>query len=315
MNISQNKKIIAGILGIAFIIAGVVLFCEVNSYKSVITPHETSDPCENTLTMNESLEIVVKQERDLNNYIKGIHFKKNKEKVFVQFLDNLEYYSKVFSYDNENKYERANRGINPSYISADNSNLKKGNKEYIDGMEITPVFKGDSPPNSPIFPNLKITKPKCPFLKLVYNPWFCNEKRDIFDYSYIAICNGPNYFVVEPNYEYLYETYSKYFGTDWNLYFYVKIKQQTDLRYSAFTNGNGGMAPIYIGEKEIADWSKSFIDLLNKYPNFTMYDKVVEELLNVNYPEYNKLLEKLDKKSKLYDIIKKADEDLASEYE
>jgi len=312
----KNNKLLIGIVCGIILIIGLVWFgFESIASNSVITAHEDTDAYENTITMQESLDKTVSQETAVNSYMKGIHLRKNKEKVFFQFLENLEYYSKTFSYDNENKYNYTHECANPVYISASNKSLKQGKSYTIDNMEIMPVFKGDSPPNSPTFPNLKISKPNAPFLKLVYTPWFCDTKQSLFGSAYIATCNGPNFFVAVPNYKYLKDTYSKYLSKAWTEYFDIKIKQQEDLRNCAFSNGNGGRAPVYIEDKEIMEWTDALVKLITKYPDFIMVKKIEEQINDLNYPEYKKLLERLEKGTEIYDYIKNVDEDLAAEYE
>ena len=75
-------------------------------------------------------------------------------------------------------------------------------------------------------------------------------------------------------------------------------------------NGNGGRQPSYINQSNIDKWTDALIGLLNKYPDFVLYDNVAKQIENDNYPNFDRLLKKLDKNTKLYNRIQKAKQDL-----
>ena len=97
-------------------------------------------------------------------------------------MNNLEYYTKVFSYGNFHRYNHSN---NDSYakhiaISTKNKKLEQGQNDTIDELDISPVF-GELSPLNVRFPNIKISKPEIPFVKLVFSGWECsNYNEDSF---------------------------------------------------------------------------------------------------------------------------------------
>ena len=105
-------------------------------------------------------------------------------------------------------------------ISTNNKNLKQGLKESMNGIEIIPVFTEITPPGVS-FPNLKITKPNIPFVKLVFGGWSIDCDRD---YSSSTDNSEPSYFALEPDYKYLRNEYGLDLGSTWIDYFDIKIK-------------------------------------------------------------------------------------------
>lgn len=281
---------------------------ETGNPQDIIPIHESVDAYENTMSLKEAVNTMITQEQNLNTYMSKLHPKDSKEKVFYTFMNNLEYYTKVFSYGNFHRYNHSN---NDSYakhiaISTKNKKLEQGQNDTIDELDISPVF-GELSPLNVRFPNIKISKPEIPFVKLVFSGWECSNYNED---SFSCLSSEPTYFAMEPNYKYIKEKYASYLGEDWQEYFNIKIEQQQTLRNGSFENGNGGRQPSYINQSNIDKWTDALIGLLNKYPDFVLYDNVAKQIEDDNYPNFNNLLKRLKNNTKLYKRIQKAQQSL-----
>lgn len=231
------------------------------------------DPYYSNVSMNEALDIMIDKEKSLNQKMSKPLSDKKKDKIFYEFIKDIEYYTQVFSYQNlkANDYEQ---------ISTNNKNLKHGLKYNINGIEITPVYTEITPPGVS-FPNLKITNPNVPFVKLVFGGWSIDCDRD---YSSSTDNCEPSYFALEPDYKYLRNEYGLDLGSTWIDYFDIKIKQQEDLKNGFLKNGNGGFAPYYINKNIVNKWMSSYKNFIAIHSNFIMLEKIADEISYILYP-------------------------------
>lgn len=140
----------------------------------------------------------------MKQYLKGIHFQRNKDKVFQMFLGRLsgevEKYNDLmnwfdFYYDYEYALERLYNG-HPITIKGIELTPKKVTTEYGESMKIS------------------LSSPKVPLMEYVYI--------------------GEGAHQTEINYRYINENYSKKLGKPFKEYIAIKAKEQADLNGGSY---------------------------------------------------------------------------------
>lgn len=253
----------------------------------VIPMHPNTEPYESSMSMRKTLDIMIAEEKTLSKYMKGKYAKVDKEKLFYRFITNLEYYTQVFTEQNARRYYQNKHDS----FYAGSMKLKMHLNKTVDEIEVERIEDELKPPNIKS-PNVRIYSPKIPFVKLVFESYFDNGKA--------------RYYVLVPDYKYISGKYSKYLNKNWLDYFNIKVKQQEILCNSIYRNGNGGRFPYYISNGDVDSWTNDLVNIIQANPNFIMYDDIVKQIVYDNYPEYDFLLKKVTKDTKLYTSLQQA---------
>ncbi|MCD8378010.1 MAG: hypothetical protein LUB59_04390 [Candidatus Gastranaerophilales bacterium] len=266
-----------------------------SSYMQKIPYHEYVESYENNMTALETLEKINQQTNSLEKYLKGLHLPHFKEKAFLRYYENLKYYTEVLDYnlsvgmwDFGSIAGISTINVNGVLVSASVT------REMHDGYPTTQI-------NEPF-----IEKPMTKTIKLVYS--------------------GEGMYSPVINYVYLNdEYYSKHLTTRSQKYLAIRAKQQEDLGGATYYIDGA----LNVTRLKLIDWIGEFQKFLSKYKGNDYLNSCAKESLktyvsdfmystyntfdfstNKLRPEakagYETFLEKINKNTKEYEVVKKA---------
>lgn len=242
IKVKVSRKILIIFLSVVLVlfigigITSCILHIEDKSLTAIVSPlsevfmqraSDYSSLCDKLHRINDT-------ENSFNEYISKKHLQKYKDMAFDAFYETLLDLTETF-----------NQVIGDD-ISVFNSHLTAGYSDYLgdradNSIHVTPIMEKDEYQTWII--EVKITSPKVPYIKLIRN-------EGIF-YSQV-------------DYNYLYETYSKYLSPKWSDYLKLKAKEQKIMNGSAYYN-DGYLVP---SRQDLIEWIMAWQDFRHKYPNF-----------------------------------------------
>lgn len=303
-HISKRALNTIGVILVTLIIISSPICYEIYSTQNTIHEHEDIQPEHSFLKANMVLELINSQEKQLKTFLSSVHLTYDKDKVFLKYLENLNYYLKVFNtpkMDTDGNYIDEVPGMFLLY-----EGFEQGKTGYFEDVELTPTTKEVHDKFGTYFDiKLKITNPQSPMVKMVYS--------------------GEGIFTAVPNYEYLQEKYASYLSNDCVDYLRIQHKIQKELgEYDFYIDG-----VVSAKSTSIAEWIIEWQDFEKKYPNFKLNNKIDDDIkmfaeaLVLNGFEdnngfldaesrkgYELFLQKADKTTELYTTINKCYEAL-----
>jgi len=306
VKIQIDKKILimlASLIFIFLVILGTIgsfLILEYGAYKETVLRFTISqkDTIKNYNLLYDTLSEINNKEKFFKEYISKKHLQKNKDMAFNAFYNMLLESASIFNEVNWN-YEYDEQ------ISYFNPTLEKGDWDIFGyeierSIKVVPLMKKDE--YGEHIDEVKITSPKVPYIKLVY----CGE----------------GLIGAEVDYNYLYETYSKYLSAPWSDFLKIKAKEQKDMNGGSYYQD----AALTPSMHNLMEWIMAWQDFRQKYPKF-MSDKIEEYLVRYTsdfmsnlygtfnlldeklYPEaqkaYEEFLKKVNPNSKEYKAVDK----------
>ena len=292
MQIPQNNRKIFFIIGIILLfICSFGIIYEVYTTKNAIIKHEDENPQNSNVEANIVLNLINVQDKNLRNFMSAFHLSSDKDKVFLVYLDNLNYYLDIINRqkilkNDDDSFE--DLGIASMY-----GDFAKGGICIYENVKFFSLTGPHDETGFGEIKEVKIINPKTPAVKMLPSNY---EEAE---------------YIVVPNFEYLEKEYASYLSKSLKDYLIIQKQIQKEL----------GKNNSYFEVKRsyVAEWIIEWQNFEKKYPNFKFNNEInrdIKLLVSIlvwkdSRKDYELFLQKGDKTTEIYTAVKKCYEILS----
>lgn len=251
------KKTISVVLLIVLLILGYNMYqsqdgVEEVTYRS-ITPVENSEYLANRYSARGLLDLIIRQEQDLKDYLSENHSRAKKTGLFMLYYKNLQIITDAV-------YNCFNNSCN--YYGE--SDLDTGTTDRIANELLMTRLKNKRIIVEPMYFENSDSNNMADYFIII------DPKTDLLELIYV----GEGGWGFEVNDSYLSKNYANNLNKSWKEYMHNKKRVCQDLNHSNYFD-DGAIIPDGL---TVAKWAVMWEHFIKKYPNFALLDNIKEDL-------------------------------------